>query len=317
MTPESNQIQSPYFHSHGKLLLSGEYVVLEGARALAVPLQYGQSLQVSPVPSPEQLVHWQSWQHEEMLLDMTWKPAAADFSHASGTLAPARLLELFSVASQLNPSFPKKGYRHTAVSRLNFDINWGFGSSSSLVSNIAWWAGVDPFELNRRVFGGSGYDIACARAESPILYHLLPGEPPAIQPVAFDPPFMNQLFVVYSGRKQDTRDAITGFKKRGKAAADIVKRITEISEEMATTTLADHFESLMTEHEQIIAQVLDVAPVKEMMFGDFGGIMKSLGAWGGDCWLVSWKNDPRELKDYFNKKGYQPIFSLEELMLKP
>ncbi len=316
MTPESNQIPTPFFHSHGKLLLSGEYLVLEGARALAVPLQYGQSLQVQSVPSVRPLVHWQSWQHDDLLLDLTWEPETPNFNHVSGQLAPAKLQELFTVAGRLNPSFPQKGMMHAAVSRLDFDINWGFGSSSSLVSNIAWWADVDPYELNRRVFGGSGYDIACARAASPIMYHLLQNAPPAVQPVAFDPPFINQLFVVYSGRKQNTRHAMAGFKKSGKPAGETLQRITEISEEMAVASQLNHFEHLMKEHEQIVSKILAVAPIKEMKFKDFAGNIKSLGAWGGDCWLVSWKDDPRDLKAYFKAKGYHTIFSLKELMLQ-
>ena len=34
------------FYSNGKLLLSGEYAVLDGARALAIPTKYGQSMRV-------------------------------------------------------------------------------------------------------------------------------------------------------------------------------------------------------------------------------------------------------------------------------
>ena len=32
------------FYSNGKLLITGEYVVLDGAKALALPTKYGQNL---------------------------------------------------------------------------------------------------------------------------------------------------------------------------------------------------------------------------------------------------------------------------------
>ena len=36
-----------HFHANGKLLISGEYLVLDGALALAVPTRFGQNLQVT------------------------------------------------------------------------------------------------------------------------------------------------------------------------------------------------------------------------------------------------------------------------------
>src|SRR5690606_17098005 len=46
------------FYSNGKLLLTGEYVVLDGAVALAVPTTLGQSLMVEPIGEPK--IEWQS-----------------------------------------------------------------------------------------------------------------------------------------------------------------------------------------------------------------------------------------------------------------
>ena len=46
------------FYSHGKLLLTGEYTVLEGAKALALPTKKGQQLHVEP--SPIEQLFWRS-----------------------------------------------------------------------------------------------------------------------------------------------------------------------------------------------------------------------------------------------------------------
>ena len=40
------------FYSHGKFLLTGEYLVLKGALALALPLKLGQSMTVETVCTP-------------------------------------------------------------------------------------------------------------------------------------------------------------------------------------------------------------------------------------------------------------------------
>ena len=45
-------------YSHGKLLLTGEYVVLDGAQSLAIPTSYGQSLTVKPID--ESKLIWKS-----------------------------------------------------------------------------------------------------------------------------------------------------------------------------------------------------------------------------------------------------------------
>ena len=37
------------FYAHGKLLLTGEYGVLDGALSLALPARYGQHMQVHPL----------------------------------------------------------------------------------------------------------------------------------------------------------------------------------------------------------------------------------------------------------------------------
>ena len=41
------QTQTYFYHSHGKLLITGEYAVLDGALSLALPTAKGQSLQAT------------------------------------------------------------------------------------------------------------------------------------------------------------------------------------------------------------------------------------------------------------------------------
>ena len=45
-------VENPkYFYSPGKLLLTGEYVVLDGAKSLAIPTIFGQSLNITSIPA--------------------------------------------------------------------------------------------------------------------------------------------------------------------------------------------------------------------------------------------------------------------------
>ena len=43
-------METQTFYSNGKLLITGEYVVLDGAKALALPTKFGQSLVVKQGP---------------------------------------------------------------------------------------------------------------------------------------------------------------------------------------------------------------------------------------------------------------------------
>ncbi|HCO83184.1 MAG TPA: GHMP kinase, partial [Arenibacter sp.] len=46
------------YYSNGKLLITGEYLVLDGAQSLAVPTLYGQSLSVKE--TQDKLLTWKS-----------------------------------------------------------------------------------------------------------------------------------------------------------------------------------------------------------------------------------------------------------------
>ena len=68
----------------------------------------------------------------------------------------------------------------------------------------------------------------------------------------------------------------------------------------------------LEEHEKMLSSVLEMKPVKETLFLDFDGTIKSLGAWGGDFVLVISQNDP---KSYFAFKGFETVIPYSEMIL--
>jgi hypothetical protein len=52
--------------------------------------------------------------------------------------------------------------------------------------------------------------------------------------------------------------------------------------------------------------------IKETLFFDFNGVIKSLGAWGGDFVLVVSKENPTA---YFKSKGYETIITYKDMIL--
>jgi len=56
-------MQDQLFYGHGKLLLSGEYFVMDGAEALALPTTVGQSMKVKYRQSYQPTLNWKSFDH--------------------------------------------------------------------------------------------------------------------------------------------------------------------------------------------------------------------------------------------------------------
>ena len=53
------------FYSNGKLFISGEYLVLDGADAFALPTKFGQNLVVEP--GENQNIEWKSYDYDNQL----------------------------------------------------------------------------------------------------------------------------------------------------------------------------------------------------------------------------------------------------------
>jgi mevalonate kinase len=185
------------------------------------------------------------------------------------------------------------------------------GSSSTLLSNIAQWTGANPYELLEKTFGGSGYDIACATSQGPIVYTKVPKR--KIETVNWKPSYKNQLWLIYFGKKQDTAISLVNYKNIVPSKDDI-KRISKITEEISLVDNVSDFGKLIEEHEQILSNTLNLKTLKQQHFSSFKGYIKSLGAWGGDFFLAASPENEEYVKKYFALKGYNTIFPFEKMV---
>lgn len=301
------------FHSHGKLLISGEYAVLDGATALALPTKFGQSLEVKEIGDP--VIKWKSIDHEgkvwfedDYQIRDILSPETGERSEVSKML----FLALVAVA-EMDPKLfnGKNGFEITT--KVDFPRSWGLGTSSTLIANLAKWAGVDPYKLLDATFGGSGYDVAVAMHESAITYQKQAIENSVLK-TSFDPPFKDQLFFVFLNRKQNSRDSIKHYRQQEKAfLGNSIEKISNLTHTMITCTELQEFELLIEVHENIISQLTGLKKVKSELFSDYSGAIKSLGGWGGDFVLAT--GSSRDM-DYFRKKGFDTIISYQEMILQ-
>jgi mevalonate kinase len=304
-------VSAKVFYSHGKLLLTGEYLVLDGAKALAVPTNKGQYLTVKPNTTGK--LSWKSYDDQNNV----WYDDEFTLGNLKNTnttnMISKTLSDILLVAQQLNPKFLKESKGLSVTTKLTFSREFGLGSSSTMIANIAKWAKVDPYQLLWQSFKGSGYDLACATSNSALMYQLensLAKE----ATVSFMPPFKNHLYFVYLNKKQNSKEGIAHYRALPSLKKDVaINRVNVITETLLTCKALSEFNSLLDEHERLLSEVLQLPTVKSQLFADYKGMVKSLGAWGGDFVLVT-VNDTADL-NYFIDKGYETIFSFDEMLL--
>lgn len=278
---------------------------MDGATALAIPTKLGQRMVVKNTKSTD--LSWKSYDQK----GDEWFNAQVslyDFSSekTSDTEAAKTLGKLLKNACRLNSEFLNNWRAYKVETFLEFDRNWGLGSSSTLTHLVAQWADVNPFLLHFRTFEGSGYDVACAGADSPILYEFT-GENLHYEEVDWHPSFLKNVYFVYLNEKQSTQEAVSEYQKKPKPAKKIIQQISDITEKVIDTKSFDAFQNLMKEHNEITSKILGKKTIQQEQFEDFDGVVKSLGAWGGDFVMAASNLSESDTKAYFTEKGFDQV----------
>lgn len=295
------------YFAHGKLLLTAEYAVLGGATALAVPTKLGQWLEVKVIDTPE--IRWKSIDEKGAVWYENQFDKTTFLPHQQNTIGN-RLQQLFlEIAAQnLNAFTNSTGF--SFVSTLDFNSAWGLGSSSTLISLLAQWGKVNPFQLQQQVFGGSGYDVACATAKGAIHYTRTNPLQPTITPIDFSPNYKDHLFFVHLNQKQDSQKAVAEFDRKRLTPSKLVE-ISSLTAAFSTAESVEDFQELMRTHEELVGGLLEATPVQKRLFSDYKGTIKSLGAWGGDFVLAC---GDATTPTYFAEKGYKTCLTYDDLI---
>ncbi|PXX97835.1 GHMP kinase [Marinifilum breve] len=299
------------YYSNAKFLITGEYLVLHGALSLAIPLRFGQLMEI--YESDTDVLEWTALDRAQPWLQFSISENEILKAENKGFSEKDFVCFILNQAKRLNPEF-LQNHSLKIKTEINFDRNWGLGSSSSLINNIAQWADVNPYELHALVSNGSGYDIACANYCLPILFRRNESHP-MIYPIRFEPNFSDQLFFVYLGNKQNSEESVKKYLNGNPVNKTQVESISLLSKRLLQSENSMEFDALISEHERFIGEVICTDPVKTEKFPDFEGSMKSLGAWGGDFILVRSDMGKREVYRYFYEKGLTTIFAWDDIIL--
>ena len=302
------------YRSNGKLLLTGEYVVLDGARALAIPTKYGQSLTIEK--NETNTIHWKSYDEFDKVWfeeKITFDEIATSQNLGTRNDVTYKLIQILKATQDLNPEFLNSEHGYTIKTNQDFNRKWGLGTSSTLINNIANWANVDAYKLLEKTFGGSGYDIACAQHNTPISYQRINSEKRSVETVDFDPAFKHQLYFVYLNQKQNSRDGIKAYKALNTLDDSVIEMMNELTESIINSQTLSEFQTLIVKHEVLISNLIQQDTIKSKLFNDFDGEVKSLGAWGGDFVLATSEDDPT---NYFKSKGFETVIPYDDMVLK-
>ncbi len=291
-----------HFSAHGKLMLFGEYVVMRGVPALAFPTRMGQTLEVEPAES----FSWTSYETGQLWFSMRFD-SDLNILETNNDSVAQKLMQILSDVKIQKPDLFNNPIAFET--QANFNRTWGFGSSATLISLISQWSGVDAYALNEKHFGGSGYDIACATATSPIWYNR---ESKEVRNFDFPKAITDKLLFVYSGKKQNSQQEVTRF---GDVEIEpyILNQLKEIMADATTADDIEQFEACINQHEQILSEILQRPTLKSSQFPDYQHEIKSLGAWGGDFFMATCR-DLDEAKIYFIDSGRDTIFTFNELV---
>ncbi|MCC6817781.1 MAG: GHMP kinase [Bacteroidia bacterium] len=290
-------------------MICGEYAVLGGSTSFVLPTKAGQSLKVSEhISEQDRHIDWVSYDKNGNI----WFQCKLILPHliseySSNLTISIQLIRFLTIAKVLNPSFLTGNVSYKVETHLEFDIDEGLGSSSTLTNNIAQWADINPFSLHFNAFKGSGFDVAMAMKGRPILY-TMNGSNPVIDVVDWNKSFIDKLYFIHLNKKQISRNEIS---VSPQIAHSILTQVSRISRLISAND--DYFEFclLLELAENEIARALNRHTIKHELFSDFNGTVKSLGAWGGDYILATGK----DTENYFKSKGYNRIVPFKDMIL--
>lgn len=292
----------------GKLLITSEYGVLDGANALALPTKLGQEAVITTIADGKCTVDWEAYHQGQLWLKAKINYTSWEILECTIESAADFVLKVLQISAQLSHDRFLDQYSYSVKTNLQFPATYGLGSSSTLMCIIAQWTGVCPYRLNELALGGSGYDIAVAQENSALLYSNQPIR--TVKKLQFQPKFSDQLIFIHLNQKQDSREGIRMYRSRAKSSS-FVESLSNITQEVIEATTIEEFSELMTKHEAMISGFLGISTVKETLFSDCPVFVKSLGAWGGDFVLT--RKFPG-YQEYFSDKNFQDIWDWSDII---
>lgn len=271
-------------------MLCGEYAVIIGVEALAVPVSVGQWMHVWEFDSPggEHRILWEakdregaSWLNESFALPL------GDVGLEERD--ERKIIHQLLAMAPENTWKPGKSYR--IETQLEFDRSSGLGSSSTMVSNFARFANLDAQAIQQQLFGGSGYDVAVAEVGKGLVFWK-DGENNHWGPWTISPSLTHDWKVVFLGEKQNSRNSLSDVNARLQEIQNdefMLHQLQQVAGAVKMAQQVSMVEAGLEMWQALLSMGLGLqTPYQHFGFQPVkGGLCKWLGAWGGDMLLVN------------------------------
>jgi hypothetical protein len=121
------------------------------------------------------------------------------------------------------------------------------------------------------------------------------------------------LYFVYLDKKQSSKAAIASYyNNKNEDLSENITKMDLTTQEVLDAKNLKEFAQALAEHEAEMSNILEMLTVKESLFPDFNGVIKSLGAWGGDFVMAIAIENP---SDYFRQRGFKTIVYYKDMIL--
>ena len=91
-----------------------------------------------------------------------------------------------------------------------------------------------------------------------------------------------------------------------------METINSITKRAIEAKTLKEFALALQNHEIKLSNILELLTVNEALFPDFDGVIKSLGAWGGDFVMSISNENPT---NYFKTKGFEVVIPYDDMIL--
>lgn len=290
------------FVANTKFLLTSEYLVLDDVPGLAIPLSYSQTMTYKK--RDDNVISLTAYDHtwairysqQRLTNTITWDDLASQC--------------LFFLSTHWYIS-----WWYDFVTQIDFPRERWLGTSSTLISLFAQQSWCDPFLLYNNVCTGSGYDVACAQATSPLIYNR---NPLSLKPISLSSSITDHIFFIYSNKKQTSNTEVQSYrtlypdgidKNNKKIFSDLIHELIS-HQDLATRS------HLLTTHDTLLSAILhrprltDQLPRTQDLW-----VIKPLWARWWDFFLLLSDQKPDHIKNTCKEHGHDVCFSRDEIIV--
>ena len=124
------------------------------------------------------------------------------------------------------------------------------------------------------------------------------------------PEALYQTYFIHLNQKQQSSKEVALYQNKSKPTKNEIEEINHLTNTLLSSSSISDIQNFIDQHEEIMSNILNRKTIKENLFPDFEGSIKSLGAWGGDFVLAIGNNTV----NYFKAKGYPTIISFKNMI---